>query len=141
MKRDAKLEEKLICCFKNYKNSVNFDLNTGSFLNFHFDWFLLCKVYSFLLKKITEELCFMTQKSDAKFEEKLTWFGKWHEKFGKFLPEHLKVSKLVLWWDLFIQSRKYMSLYFTKESCVIINEKWCKIWKGTDFHRLKTQNN
>ena len=72
MKRDAKLEEKLICCFKNYKNSVNFDLNTGSFLNFHFDWFLLCKVYNFLLKKITEELCFMTQKTDAKSEEKLT---------------------------------------------------------------------
>ena len=26
------------------------------------------------------------------------WFGKWHEKFGKFSSEHLKVSKLVLSW-------------------------------------------
>ena len=37
------------------------------------------------------------------------WFGKWHEEFGKFSPEHLKVSKLVLSWDPFVQIRKYMS--------------------------------
>ena len=28
-------------------------------------------------------------------------FQKWHEKFGKFLPEYLKVSKFGLWWDSF----------------------------------------
>ena len=27
-KREAKFEEKLICCFKNDKNLVNFDLST-----------------------------------------------------------------------------------------------------------------
>ena len=47
------------------------------------------------------------------------WFGKWHDKYGKFLPEHLKVSKLGLWWNLLIQSRKSMSLKFTEELCVI----------------------
>ena len=37
----------------------------------------------------------MTLKSDAKFEKKTDlWFGKWYEEFGKFLPEHSKVSKL-----------------------------------------------
>ena len=28
LKSDAKFEEKLICCFKNDKNLVNFDLRT-----------------------------------------------------------------------------------------------------------------
>ena len=42
-------------------------------------------------------------------------FQKWHEEFAKFSPEHLKVSKLGLWWDPFIQSRKCTSLKFTRE--------------------------
>ena len=44
LKSDAKFEEKLIC-LKNDKNLVNFDLNTRNSQNFHFGWFLLCKVY------------------------------------------------------------------------------------------------
>ena len=27
------------------------------------------------------------------------WFGKWHKEYDTFSPEHLKVSKLGLWWD------------------------------------------
>ena len=46
LKSDAKFEEKLICCFRNDKNLVNFDLNTRNSQNFYFDWFLLCKVYN-----------------------------------------------------------------------------------------------
>ena len=39
------------------------------------------------------------------------WFEKRDEKFGKFSPaEHLKVSKLELLWDPFVQSRKGMNL-------------------------------
>ena len=38
------------------------------------------------------------------------WFEKRHEKFGKFSPEYLKVSKLELWWDPFVQSKKVMTL-------------------------------
>ena len=41
-------------------------------LKISFDLFLLCKVYNVWPKKSTEELSFMTLKSDAKFEEKLT---------------------------------------------------------------------
>ena len=44
LKSDAKFEEKLIYCFKNEKNLVNFDLSTQNFQNFYFDWFLLCNV-------------------------------------------------------------------------------------------------
>ena len=45
------------------------------------------------------------------------WFKKRHEKFNKFSPEHLKMSKLGLWWDPFVHSRKCMSLKFTEELC------------------------
>ena len=41
-------------------------------LKISFDLLLLCKVYNVWPKKSTEELSFMTLKSDAKFEEKLT---------------------------------------------------------------------
>ena len=133
LKIDAKFQEKLICCFKNDKNLVNFDPITRKSHNLHFHWFLLCKVFNvwtekvqrsylswhwrliqnlernrlvvskltwgiwriltralesvknfhfnrLLLSKVyiawakknTEKLSFMTLKSDAKFEEKLT---------------------------------------------------------------------
>ena len=29
-------------------------------------------------------------------------FQKWHEEFGKFSPQHSKVSKLGFWWDSFM---------------------------------------
>ena len=46
-------------------------------------------------------------------------FGKFNEEFGKFLLEHSKVSELRLWWDTFIQRRKYMNLKFTEELCIV----------------------
>ena len=47
LKSDANFEEELICCFKVDKNFVNFDLSTRNSQNFHYDWFLLCKVCNF----------------------------------------------------------------------------------------------
>ena len=64
----------------------------------------------------------MTLKSYGNFEERLTsaqWFEKRDEKFGKFSPEHLKVSKLELLWDPFVQSRKGMNLKLTEVLCVM----------------------
>ena len=90
-----------------------------SLKNLHFDWSLLCKVYNIWPKKVqrsifhdTEESCKIWRKTDLSF-------GKWHEEFGKFSPEHSKVSKLELWWDPFVQSRKCMSLKFTEKLCVM----------------------
>ena len=60
----------------------------------------------------TEEWCKIWTKTNL-------WFGKLHEAFDKFSPEHLKMSKLGLWWDPFFQSRKCMSLTFTEEFCVM----------------------
>ena len=44
LKIDAKFEEELMCCFK--INLMIFDLSIRNSQNFHFDWFLLCKVYN-----------------------------------------------------------------------------------------------
>ena len=79
--------------------------------------------------KSTEELSFMTLMSYANFEEKLTSALKkdyFSSKKGKFSSGHLKVSKLELWWDLFVQSGKGMTLKFTEELCHD-NEEQCKI--------------
>ena len=52
LKTDAKFEQKLICCFKIDKNLVNFDPGTQKSPKF----------------ALTEELSFMTLKSNVKFE-------------------------------------------------------------------------
>ena len=68
-----------------------------------------------------EERCKIRRKTDLRF-------GKWHEEFGRFLPDHLKVPKLGLW-DPFVQSRKCMRLKFTKELCVMTMKNDTKIEK------------
>ena len=70
------------------------------------------KQYRGVIFHDTEESCKIWRKTDL-------WFGKWHEEFGKFSPEHSKVSKLGLWWDSFVQSIKCMSLKFTEELCLV----------------------
>ena len=60
------------------------------------------KKYRGVIFHDTEESCKIWRKTDL-------WFGKWHEKIGKFSSEHLKVSKLVLSWYHFAQSRKCMN--------------------------------
>ena len=95
--------------------------------DFHFNGILLNKVYTVWAKKVQknhlydiEEWCKIWRKSDM-------LLGKWHEEFGKFSPEHSKVSKLELWWDLFVQRRKFMSLKFTEELCIMIMKNDAKI--------------
>ena len=134
LKSDAKFEEKLICCFENDTNMVNFDLSTQNSQNFHFDWFPLCKVHNFWPKKYrwvmfhdNEEWCKVSRKTDL-------WLGKWHEEMSKFLPWHLKVSKLGLWWDSFIQKKKCMSLKFTEELCVMTIKNETKFKKELTCH-------
>ena len=63
----------------------------------------------------TEEWCKIWRKTNL-------WFENWHEEYGKFSPEHLKVSKMGLWWDPFIQIRKCMSLRLTEELRVMTME-------------------
>ena len=72
-----------------------------------------------------EEWCKIWRKTDLLLR-------KWHEEFGKFSPEHSKVSKLELWWDPFAQSRNCMTLKFTEKLCHD-NGEWYKNWKRTDL--------
>ena len=52
-KSGAKFEEKLIFCFRNDKNLVNFVIwALKSLKNLHFDWSLSCKVCNVWLKKV-----------------------------------------------------------------------------------------
>ena len=75
------------------------------------------KKYIGVMLHATAEWCKIWRKTDL-------WSGKRHKKFGISLLEHSKVSKLGLWWDLFIQSRKFVRLKFTEELCIMemINE-------------------
>ena len=77
----------------------------------------------------------MTLKSDAKFKEKLTsCLEKWHEEFGKFSPERLKVLKLELWWDPFVQSRKYVTLKSTEELSFMKMKRDIKFGEESTWH-------
>ena len=87
------------------------------------------KYIMFELKKFRGVIFHDTGESGKIWRKTNLWFGKWHEEFGKFSPEHSKVSKLGLWWDPFIQSRKYMSLKFTGELCVMAMKIDVKFWE------------
>ena len=73
LKDDAKFKGKLTCDLKNdIMNLVNFHASSQKSKSLQFDGLLLSKAYKDLYEKNTEQLCLMTLKSDAKFEEKLT---------------------------------------------------------------------
>ena len=135
LKSDAKFEEKLTCCLENdRRNFANFHQSTRKCQNWNFNKILLSKYILFELQKYrgvifhdTEELCKFWRKTDQ-------WFEKRHEKFGKFSPEHLKVSKLGLWWDPFVQSRKCLSLKFTKVLCVNAMKNYAKFEEELTCH-------
>ena len=67
---NANFEEKLICCFKNDTNLVNFYPSTQKSQKFALWSVLSGNVWP---KKSAAELSFMTLQSDAKFEGKLTF--------------------------------------------------------------------
>ena len=70
------------------------------------------KKYRGVIFHNTEGWCKIWRKIDL-------WFGKWHEEYSKFSPEHLKVLKLGFSWDPLIQSRRSMSLESTEVLCVM----------------------
>ena len=135
LKSDAKIEEKLICRFKNDNNLVNFDPSTqkvSKICTLIGSYCAKClmvdlKKYRGFIFHDTGEWCKIWRKTDL-------LFGKWYEKFGKFSPEHEKVPKLGLWWDPFVQSRKCMSLKFTEEFCVMAMKNVMKIEEELTGH-------
>ena len=83
-----------------------------SLKNLHFNGLLLTKVYNVWVKKHREVM--FNDSGDRCKIWRITdfWFAKWNEKFGKFSPEHSKVSKLE-------NVRKCMNLEFTEEFCIM----------------------
>ena len=112
-----------------------------SLKNVCFNWLLVTKVYIVWATKAQGSylswhwrvnyirICKFWRKTDL-------WFEKQLEKFGKFSPEHLIVSKLGLWWDPLVQSRKCITLKFSEELCVMtimqnLKRNWLVISKLT----------
>ena len=123
MKNDTKIEEELSCRLKLTWTSQNLTRGLEKSENFFLIGSFWPKYILFELQKYrgvifhdTEELCKFWRKTDQWFEKR--------QKFGKFSPEHLKVSKLELWWDPFVQSKKGMTLKFTEELCVMTIKKF-----------------
>ena len=112
MKNDAKFKKELACHFKiDMRNLTNFDLSTQKH---HFKFALI--YYLMFEPKNYRGVMFDDTKNWSKTWRKTDLcFQKGHEEFVKVSLEHLKVSKLGLWWDSFIQSRKCLSLKFTRE--------------------------
>ena len=135
MKNDTKVEEELTFHFKtDMRNFTNFDPSTRKSkksVSIGSLWpkYILLELqkYRGVIFHGTEELCKCWRKTDVRFEKRL-------EKFGKFSPEHLKVSKLGLWWDPFVQSRKGMTLKFTEELCVMTMKNNAKFEEELTFH-------
>ena len=121
LKNDEKSEEELTCClFQNWHEEFD------EFWPEHKKVSKICtlmgsfrpKYIMFELKKYRGVIFYDTAEWFKIWWKTDLRFGRWHEEFGKFSQEHLKVSKLKLRWDPFIQSRKCTSLKFTGKLCV-----------------------
>ena len=80
----------------------------------------------------TEGWCKIWKKTNLRF-------GKWHEEYGKFPSEHLKVSKLGFDGILLSKKKKY-ELKIHRGVISHDNEEWCKIWRGIDFFKNDMRN-
>ena len=75
LESDAKFEEKLTCGLENdMRNLENVHQTTQKSQNWNFDGIFLSKVENrkYMSIRFSEEICAMTMKNNAKFEEELT---------------------------------------------------------------------
>ena len=106
------MKKNLLVVSKMTKISWILTRSLKSLTNLCYDWVPICKLFNVWLEKIQRSYarCKIWRNTSLLFE-------KWHVEFGKFLPEHSKLSKLGLLWDAFVQSRNFMSLKFTRDLC------------------------
>ena len=81
----------------------------------HFHFLLLRKVFNVLAKRVQRSYLSWHWRMMQNLKKNLLVVRKMTRGNYKFLPEHLKVSKLGLSWDLLIQNRESMSLKSTEE--------------------------
>ena len=91
------------------------------------------KYLFFEIKMYRGSIFYDTEESCKIWRKTVLWFEKWHEKFGKFSPEHLTVSKLELWSDPFVQSIKGVTLKFFWGVMCHENEDYWKVWRGINL--------
>ena len=135
LKNDTKIAEELTRRFKiDMRNFTNFDRSSRKSKKIVLIGSLWPKYLLFELQKYrgvichdTEEICKFWSKTDLWFEKRL-------EKFGTFLPEHFKASKLELWWDPFVQSRKGMTLKFAEKLCFMTMKNNAKFEEELTCH-------
>ena len=121
--------KELTCYFKDMRNSQILTRALESLKTLCFNWLLVTKVYLVWATKIQGSYLSWHWREMQFWRKTHLWFEKRFEKFGRFFPEHLKVSKLGLWWDPFIQSRKGMTLKFAEELCVMTMKNNAEIEK------------
>ena len=90
------------------------------------------KKYRGVIFRGTEEWCKILRKTRL-------WFGKWHKGFGKFSPEHSKISQICnlmsCFWPKYkmFELKKYRGVTFggTDDWCKILKENWLLLPKMT----------
>ena len=128
---DVKFEKELTCQFKtDMKNLTNFDPSTWKCQKFTLCWASFDQTIECLSLESTGSYVWRHSKLIQNLNENWLVFQKWYEKFDKFSPKHLKVSKLGLWWNRFVQSWKCRSLKFTGELFVSTMNYYPKIEEG-----------
>ena len=84
------------------------------------------KKYRGVIFEDAREWCKVWRKTDL-------WFGKWHEEFGKFWPEHSKISQICTsmgcFWPkcIMFELRKYRGVMFDG------TQDWYKVWRKLTF--------
>ena len=112
---------------------MNFDLSTWKSKTFSFQWAPFEQSLYCLSWKFTEELSFMTLKSDAKFEEKLTCgLENDMRNMANFHQSNWKSQN----WDIdgLIKSKKSMSLKSTEELSVMTMKNDAKFEEQLTCH-------
>ena len=136
LKTDTKFEEKLTLSSKNdMRNLVNTNVSSSKSENLHFNMLLLSKVYYVWAKKSVEELCVITVKNNAKFEEKPTCAFKNDVRNLSNFDATLKTCTLMgFFWPKYImfELKKYRGVmhHYTEDRCKhwMKNDLWFHKW-------------
>ena len=124
--------EELTSCFKiDMMNVMNFDSSTQ---NLNFNELFLIKIYNIWARKVQRSYVSENWRLMQNLKETNLCFQIWPEEFSNFSPKYSKVSKLGLWWDCFIRSRKCMSFKFTKNPYVTTMKNNAKFGEKLTFH-------
>ena len=126
-----------ICCFKNDKNLVNFDLALKSLKNLHFDWSLSCKVYNIWPKKVRRSYLSLHWRVMQNLKENWLVLPKMTWAIGKSFTRALESLKIGTLMAFFCLKLKMYEFKIYKEVMCRDNEEWCENWRGID---LSVQN-